>query len=68
MPTQMHVLNPDAAKSNTDSKELKKIMADNGGLSTLKSEWWHFQDNSCYNTIKTEFNRTGKKASFWSAV
>ena len=68
MPTEMHVLTPEAAKSNTDSKELKKIMADNGGLSTLKSEWWHFQDNTCYNTIKNEFNRTGKYASFWSAV
>ncbi len=68
MPSGMHVLTPAAANSNADSRELKRIMADNGGLSTLQSEWWHFQDNSCYNAIKNEFNRTGKKASFWSAV
>lgn len=67
MPTNMHVLGPAAAKDNDLSKELNNLMT-GAGLTDLKSEWWHFQDNGCYQSVKSGFNQTNYKASFWSAV
>ena len=67
MPTAMHELSTKAIKyksssSSTYSKEMKehpdaiyldKLMK-SSGMQTLASEWWHFQDNSSHNRIKSK--------------
>lgn len=68
MPTAMHELSTKAIKyyspsvsriPSNYSKEMNepaKIMdnaATAAGLTTLSSEWWHFQDNEAYNLIKS---------------
>lgn len=41
-----------ASSMNQSAKLLDRFMV-NAGLTTLASEWWHFQDNTAYNRIKT---------------
>lgn len=54
MPSRMHTLDIRSAycdwstkdTESTDNAQLLKSVMENAGFSTLKSEWWHFQDNS----------------------
>ena len=54
MPSNMHTLDIRSAycdwstkdAESTDNAQLLKSTMENAGFSTLKSEWWHFQDNS----------------------
>jgi len=54
MPSNMHTLDIRSAycdwsikdTESTDNAQLLKSVMENAGFSTLKSEWWHFQDNS----------------------
>lgn len=54
MPSNMHTLDIRSAycdwstkdTESTDNAQLLKKVMENAGFSTLKSEWWHFQDNS----------------------
>ena len=77
MPTQMHELSTKAIKYYSGSvsktaanysKEMNSnaIKLDNyctkAGLTTLSSEWWHFEDKSAHNTICNYLN--GKGCSF----
>ncbi len=41
-----------SSKANKHTKELDRIML-KAGMTNLASEWWHFQDNETYKTIKT---------------
>lgn len=71
MPTQIHVLHPDSAGTNSNVTELENIMMRNGGLGTISSEWWHYEDyTECYQAF---VNEAGSKANlanyapnFWS--
>lgn len=65
MPTQVHVLNVNAAnayyrKGAANANSLEQVMLGNG-LSTIKSEWWHYQH--CPNEIK---NFISGGADFWN--
>lgn len=46
----------------TDAKKLDAIMT-SAGLSDLPSEWWHFEDRTCYERL-----RPYGGANFWSNV
>ena len=78
MPTAMHELSSKAVKyqsasSTTYSKEVKKNPAaikldkvmTKSGMQTLKSEWWHFQENSSYQRIK---NLSSKGCNFQPTI
>ena len=78
MPTPMHALAMAASKyryfnSNSgfastmtsDAMKLHNYFMNAQGFSDLASEWWHYQSNSCHNTI-VGVSSTG--ASFWSNV
>jgi D-alanyl-D-alanine dipeptidase len=74
MPTAMHELSTKAIKyyspsvskksanyskeMTEDAKRLDKYMTD-AGMTTLASEWWHFQDQSGYTRIKKATNGNG---------
>ena len=47
--------------ANEGAKKLSNYMMNAGGLTDLASEWWHYQDYTCYNTI-------GTGVDFWSNV
>lgn len=69
MPTNVHVLNVLAAKANykkgaTNANSLETVMA-NHGLTTIKSEWWHYQlpTSQCDSIIKQV---APNGANFWN--
>ena len=80
MPTAMHELSVSAAKyttagssaftsvladSNSGARKLHNYFMGVSGISDLKSEWWHYQDNNCHSTIKAQ---SSNGASFWATV
>lgn len=74
MPTQMHELSTKAIKyysgsvakqasnyskeMNENAKKLDRYCT-KAGLTTLASEWWHFEDRNAHNNIKNYLNGKG---------
>lgn len=71
MPSAMHDLSKRAAIytysgsgtystefTNSQASTLHSIMTA-GGLDDLASEWWHYQSDSCYNTIRSHSSTNG---------
>ncbi len=50
--------------NNAKAKELQKIMV-GAGFATLKSEWWHFQDDDAKTELKLKALRLGVSAECW---
>ena len=48
-------------QASEGAQKLSDYMMNAGGLTDLSSEWWHYQDNACYNTI-------GTGVDFWSNI
>lgn len=48
-------------KESEGAKKLSEYMMNYGKLSDLASEWWHYQDDTCFRTIDTA-------ADFWSNI
>lgn len=68
MQTAIHDLswNSEQKKNNDGAKKLQSIMV-SAGFGTLKSEWWHFQDNDAKNALELEAMRQGVSAQCWMA-
>lgn len=68
MQTSMHDLSWYSSRGRNDSeaKILTKIMT-GAGFGTIKSEWWHFQDNDALNNLKPAVLKNGVSCQGWTA-
>ena len=68
MQTAIHDLSwySELKTNNEAAKNLQRIMVD-AGFGTLKSEWWHFQDNDAKNTLDLVAMQQGINARCWMA-
>lgn len=66
MQTAMHDLSwySELKLNNDAAKALQKIMV-GAGFGTLKSEWWHFQDNDAKDTLDLQTLQQGVSAACW---
>ncbi len=66
MQTSMHDLSwySELSRNNANANTLQRIMV-SAGFSTLKSEWWHFQDNNAYETLGLSPLEDGVSAECW---
>ena len=48
-------------KESEGAKKLSNYMMNYGNLSDLASEWWHYQDDTCFRTVDAA-------ADFWSNI
>lgn len=68
MQTSMHDLSwySSRGENDSDAKVLTKIMT-GAGFGTIKSEWWHFQDNDSLNNLNTAVVKNGVNGECWMA-
>ena len=68
MQTAIHDLSwySELKKNNEAAKILQSIMV-GAGFGTLKSEWWHFQDNDAKNSLELIALQQGVNPQCWMA-
>lgn len=68
MQTAIHDLSwySELKKNNDAAKTLQNIMV-GAGFGTLKSEWWHFQDNDAKNSLELIALQQGVNPQCWMA-
>lgn len=68
MQTAIHDLSwfSEVEANNDTAKILRKIMVD-AGFGTLRSEWWHFQDNDAKSSLDLIALQQGVSAECWMA-
>jgi len=66
MQTSMHDLSwySSRGENDSDAKVLTKIMTA-AGFGTIKSEWWHYQDNDTLNNLDPPYVKNGVNAQCW---
>lgn len=66
MQTAIHDLSwySEPARNNETATTLQRIMV-GAGFGTLKSEWWHFQDNVALNSLELVHLENGVSAQCW---
>lgn len=65
--TMMHDLSIfSTTYSNNQNAELLYDIMESAGLQTIRSEWWHFQDNDAQKALKPEYCRNGVSIRGWT--
>lgn len=66
MQTSIHDLSwySSRGQNDSDAKVLTKIMT-GAGFGTIKSEWWHYQDNDSLNNQNIAYVKNGVNARCW---
>ena len=68
MQTSMHDLSwySSRGRNDSDAKTLTTIMT-SVGFGTIKSEWWHYQDNDALNDLNPAVLKNGVSCRGWTA-